>query len=185
MENLTPGCGEDELGHALGRRSAVRAPFGDHAMRTSLIHGVRLVGRTDNSSEESWELAPLMALTSVATALACGPRERADLAFTAKNRTSVESRNVNGPFEALRTCAGVRRFRSHDHEKGLGNSSVLMAMDMRLVSQRPAFDRARGALRGDGREPDGDDGAAGVPVSRPARLRAVRNQAGPTVTESL
>lgn len=36
---------------------------------------------------------------------------------------------------------------------------------VRLDSQRSAFDRVGDALRGDGNEPDDEDGAAGVPVA--------------------
>jgi hypothetical protein len=36
---------------------------------------------------------------------------------------------------------------------------------VRLDSQRSAFDRVGDALRGDGNDPDDDDGAAGVPVA--------------------
>ncbi|MFF1600263.1 hypothetical protein ACFVYV_22595 [Streptomyces mirabilis] len=44
-----------------------------------------------------------------------------------------------------------------------------MTMDIytfvRLDSQRSAFDHVGDALRGDGNDPDDDDGAAGVPVA--------------------
>jgi hypothetical protein len=36
---------------------------------------------------------------------------------------------------------------------------------VRLDSQRSAFDRVGDALRGDGNDPDNDDGPAGVPVA--------------------
>ncbi|MEW2045644.1 hypothetical protein [Streptomyces sp. NPDC005476] len=51
----------------------------------------------------------------------------------------------------------------------LGHSSIRVTMDIytfvRLDSQRSAFDRAGDALRGDGNDPDHDDGEAGVPVT--------------------
>ncbi|MEV6023034.1 hypothetical protein [Streptomyces sp. NPDC052036] len=36
---------------------------------------------------------------------------------------------------------------------------------VRLDSQRSVFDRVGDALRGDGKDPHDDDGAAGVPVT--------------------
>ncbi|MFD5227613.1 hypothetical protein ACFWJ5_03590 [Streptomyces qaidamensis] len=51
----------------------------------------------------------------------------------------------------------------------LGHSSIRVTMDIytfvRLDSQRSAFDRVGDALRGDGNEPDDDDGVVGVPVA--------------------
>ncbi|MGA5375811.1 site-specific integrase [Streptomyces griseoincarnatus] len=109
------------------------------------------------------------------------------LVFTTKNGTPIEPRNLNRSFEALCVRAGVRRVRFHDlrhtcasllHEQGadarmimevLGHSSIRVTMDIytfvRLDSQRSAFDRVGDALRGDGNEPDDDDGATGVPVA--------------------
>ncbi|MFD6323444.1 site-specific integrase [Streptomyces sp. NPDC058442] len=109
------------------------------------------------------------------------------LVFTTKNGTPIEPRNLNRSFEALCARAGVRKIRFHDlrhtcasllHEQGadarmimevLGHSSIRVTMDIytfvRLDSQRSAFDRVGDALRGDGCEPDDDDGAAGVPVT--------------------
>ncbi|MEU6404100.1 tyrosine-type recombinase/integrase [Streptomyces sp. NPDC046985] len=109
------------------------------------------------------------------------------LVFTTKNGTPIEPRNLNRSFEVLSVRAGVRRVRFHDlrhtcasllHEQGadarmimevLGHSSIRVTMDIytfvRLDSQRSAFDRVGDALRGDGNDPDDDDGAAGVPVA--------------------
>jgi hypothetical protein len=51
----------------------------------------------------------------------------------------------------------------------LGHSSIRVTMDIytfvRLDSQRAAFDRVGSALRGDGSDPDDDNGAAGRPVA--------------------
>jgi integrase len=51
----------------------------------------------------------------------------------------------------------------------LAHSSIRVTMDIytfvRLESQRSAFDRVGDALRGNGKGPDDDDGAAGVPVA--------------------
>ncbi|MGW0865637.1 site-specific integrase [Streptomyces sp. NPDC002611] len=109
------------------------------------------------------------------------------LVFTTKNGTPIEPRNRNRSFEALCVRAGVRRVRFHDlrhtcasllHEQGadarmimevVGRSSIRVTMDIYtfvwLDSQRSAFDRVGDALRGDGNDPDDDDGAAGVPVA--------------------
>ncbi|MEU0189784.1 site-specific integrase [Streptomyces afghaniensis] len=109
------------------------------------------------------------------------------LVFTTKNGTPIEPRNLNRSFEALCVRAGVRKVRFHDlrhtcasllHEQGadarmimevLGHSSIRVTMDIytfvRLDSQRSAFDRVGDALRGDGNEPNDDDGPAGVPVA--------------------
>ncbi|WP_309504993.1 site-specific integrase [Streptomyces sp. KM273126] len=109
------------------------------------------------------------------------------LVFTTKNGTPIEPRNLNRSFEALCVRAGVRKVRFHDlrhtcasllHERGadarmimevLGHSSIRVTMDIytfvRLDSQRSAFDRVGDALRGDGNDPDDDDGAAGVLVA--------------------
>ncbi|MEV0282002.1 site-specific integrase [Streptomyces sp. NPDC050610] len=102
------------------------------------------------------------------------------LIFTTKNGTPIEPRNLNRSFDALCTRAAVRKVRFHDlrhtcasllHERGadarmimevLGHSSIRVTMDIytfvRLDSQRSAFDRVGGALRGDG-NPSTDDGA--------------------------
>jgi integrase len=109
------------------------------------------------------------------------------LVFTTKNGTPIEPRNLNRSFEALCVRAGVRKVRFHDlrhtcasllHEQGadarmimevLGHSSIRVTMDIytfvRLDSQRSAFDRVGDALRGDGKDPDDDDGAAGALVA--------------------
>ncbi|MFF7388916.1 tyrosine recombinase XerC [Streptomyces scabiei] len=92
------------------------------------------------------------------------------LVFTTRNGTPIEPRNLNRSFEALSIRAGVRKVRFHDlrhtcasllHEQGadarmimevLGHSSIRVTMDIytfvRLDSQRLAFDRVGGALRG-------------------------------------
>ncbi|RPE42554.1 phage integrase family protein [Streptomyces sp. Ag109_O5-1] len=109
------------------------------------------------------------------------------LVFTTKNGTPIEPRNLNRSFEVLCVRAGVRKVRFHDlrhtcasllHEQGadarmimevLGHSSIRVTMDIytfvRLDSQRSAFDRVGDALRGDGKDSDDDDGAAGALVA--------------------
>ncbi|MFJ5996778.1 tyrosine-type recombinase/integrase [Streptomyces sp. NPDC092370] len=76
-------------------------------------------------------------------------------------------------FQDLRhTCASLL------HEQGadarmimevLGHSSIRVNVGIctfvRLDSPRSVFDRVGEALRGDGNEPDDDDGPAGVPVA--------------------
>lgn len=107
------------------------------------------------------------------------------LVFTTKNGTPIEPRNLNRSFETLSIRAAVRKVRFHDlrhtcasllHEQGadacmivevLSHSSIRVTMDIytfvRLDSQRSAFDRVGDALRGDGNDPNDDDGASGVP----------------------
>ncbi|MGW7002308.1 tyrosine-type recombinase/integrase [Streptomyces sp. NPDC054933] len=124
--------------------------------------------------------------------LAAGDKWTAsDLAFTTRNGTPIEPRNLNRAFEALSRRADIRRVRFHDlrhtcpsllHEQGadartimevLGHSSIRVTMDIytfvRLDTQRAAFDRVGGALAqgdgGDGNGPDDDDGSAGVAVA--------------------